>query len=67
MDNESRPTAAIVVDLRAMRCDRCKVAVHNDLATECPVCGARFDSVVSNHVGLAAKLTRTRIQAGVAG
>ena len=57
--------ASIVVDLHHIRCDHCKVALHNDLATQCPVCGARFDAIVSNHVGLAAKLYEKRKQAGV--
>ena len=52
--------AAIVVDLRNSRCDQCKVALHDELATECPVCGAWFDAIVSNHVGLAARLQSKR-------
>lgn len=69
LGKNTRPelTAAIVVDMRAMRCDHCKVAVHDDLATQCAVCRARFDSIVSNHVGMAAKLERKRAQAGVHG
>ncbi len=57
--------ATIVVDLRNSRCDQCKVALHDELATKCPVCGACFDAIVSNHVGLAARLQRKREQAGV--
>ncbi len=57
--------ASIVVDLRNIRCDQCKVAIHDELATKCEVCGAEFDAIVSNHVGLAAKLYRKREQAGV--
>ena len=58
-------TASIVVDLWRLRCSHCKVALHDDLADECPVCGAKFDSIVSNHVGLANKLRKKREAAGV--
>jgi hypothetical protein len=57
--------ASIVVDLRNNRCDQCKVALHDELAVKCKGCGADFDAIVSNHVGLAAKLYRRRKQAGV--
>ena len=56
---------SIVVDLRFNRCDHCKVALRDPLAIACPVCGAHFDSIVSNHVGLAAKLYKARATAGV--
>lgn len=56
---------SIVVDMRFNRCDHCKVALVDELATDCPVCSAHFDSIVSNHVGLAAKLYRRREKAGV--
>jgi predicted amidophosphoribosyltransferase len=59
-----QPTS-IVVDLRNTRCGDCKVALHDDLATVCPVCGAPFDSVLSNHVGVAERLMRRRDAAGV--
>ncbi len=59
-------TASIVADMRKLRCDQCKVAIHDDLATQCAMCGARFDSIVSNHAGLAEKLYAKREQAGVA-
>lgn len=65
MKVEQELTAPIVVDLRTIRCDHCKVAIHDDLAIACPVCGARFDSIVSNHVGLAAKLENKRAKGGV--
>lgn len=57
--------AAILVDLWHFRCDHCKVALHDELAIACPVCGAEFDSIVSNHVGLASKLHKKRQIAGV--
>ena len=62
---EREETASLVADLRTLRCDRCKVAVHDELATECPVCGSHFDSIVSNHAGLAKKLSEKRAEAGV--
>lgn len=56
---------SIVVDFRHTRCENCKVALHDELATLCPVCGAVFDSVMSNHAGLAARFERKREDAGV--
>ncbi len=56
--------ASIVVDLHRLRCDVCKVALHDELATVCPACGATFDSITSNHVGLAAQLEQRREAAG---
>ncbi|MEX1027403.1 MAG: hypothetical protein WD049_05265, partial [Candidatus Paceibacterota bacterium] len=53
------------VDLRHIRCSHCKVALHDELATECPVCGAKFDSITSNHAGLAEQFRRKRAAAGV--
>lgn len=58
-------TATIIVDMRNSRCDLCKVALRDELATKCAACGASFDSIVSNHVTLAAKLQRKRDEAGV--
>ena len=65
MSDDQRRTASIVVDLRNMRCDQCKVAIHDELATKCAMCGAWFDSIVSNHAGLAQKLYAKRAQGGV--
>ena len=62
--NQNR-TASIVADMRNIRCDRCKVAIHNDLATSCVFCGSYFDAIVSNHVGAAQKLHAKREHAGV--
>lgn len=56
-------TASIVVDIQAVRCGNCKVALPDELATQCPVCGAIFDRIVSNHVGLAGKLRKKRLEA----
>jgi hypothetical protein len=53
-------TASIIVDLHSMRCGNCKVAIADQLAISCPTCGAVFDRIVSNHVGLAAKLQEIR-------
>jgi hypothetical protein len=58
-------TASLVVDLRHIRCSNCKVALHDELVTECPVCGEKFDSITSNHVGLAEKLRKRREAARV--
>ena len=60
--------ASIVVDIRHIRhirCDNCKVALHDEFATECPMCEASFDRIISNHVGLAKKLYDKREKAGV--
>jgi hypothetical protein len=35
------------------------------MATECPACLAKFDDIISNHVGLAKKLRAKREEAGV--
>jgi len=56
---------SIVVDFRHIRCENCKVGLHDQLATSCPVCGAVFDRITSNHVGMAARLERRREAAGV--
>lgn len=53
---------SLVVDLHHVRCSECKVALRDELATHCPVCGRFFEDVVSNHVGLARKLQRKRHQ-----
>ena len=61
------PTAPIIVDLYNARCGECKVMLNDPLAEQCSVCGATFDRVVSNHVGLARKLERQRDEAKSAG
>ena len=58
-------TASILVDLRTIHCGKCKVALHDELAEKCPVCGASFDRISSNHVGLADKLRKRREEAGI--
>lgn len=58
-------TASILVDFRVIRCSECKVALHDEMAKKCPVCGCTFDRVSSNHVGLASKLRARREEAGV--
>ncbi len=58
-------SAAIIVDVRHIRCDNCKVALHDETATACPTCGVQFDRVVSNHVGLAEKFQRKRDEMGI--
>lgn len=56
--------ASIVVDLRHIRCGNCKVTLDDELASSCPTCGALFDSIASNHVGLVDQLKRRRSAAG---
>ena len=58
-------TASILVDLQTIRCGNCRVALHDELAEKCPVCGASFDRMTSNHVGLADKLRKKREEAGI--
>lgn len=58
------PTS-IVVDLWNIRCENCKVALHDELAKVCPACGAPFDRISSNHVGLANRLERRRANVDV--
>ena len=52
--------ASILADLRTIRCGNCKVALHDELAEKCLVCGASFDRITSNHVGLADRLRKKR-------
>ncbi|REJ69761.1 MAG: hypothetical protein DWQ31_03495 [Planctomycetota bacterium] len=59
------PKAPIVVDFRHLRCGRCKVALIDALAGVCPICGAEFDGILSNHIGLAEQLHERRNGAGV--
>jgi len=53
-------TASLVADLHTIRCGGCKVLVDDPLAVKCAFCGATFDRVVSNHVGLAKRLMGQR-------
>ena len=51
--------------MRHNRCGHCKVGLRDELAMKCPACGAVFDAVSSNHVGLADKLRKKRQEADV--
>jgi hypothetical protein len=51
---------SLVADLHTVRCGGCKVLVDDPLAVKCAFCGATFDRVVSNHVGLAKRLNGQR-------
>ena len=51
---------SLVADLHTVRCGGCKVLVDDHLAVKCAFCGATFDRVVSNHVGLAKRLMSQR-------
>ena len=62
---ESATTASIIVDLRNARCSNCKVLVRDELAKTCAGCGATFDRVASNHVGLADPIRKKREAAGL--
>ena len=53
-------TASLLVDLKVVRCGQCKMLVKDIAVDACEHCGATFDRVASNHVGLAAKLTKER-------
>ena len=53
-------TASLIADMHAVRCGDCKVIVEDPMAIKCTICGAVFDRVVSNHVGLAARLNSSR-------
>ena len=53
-------TASLIADLHTIRCGGCKVHVEDPLVVSCTFCGATFDRVVSNHVGLAKRLMGQR-------
>ena len=53
-------SVSLVADLHTVRCGGCKVLVDDPLAVKCAFCGATFDRVVSNHVGLAKRLMSQR-------
>lgn len=51
---------SLIADLHTVRCGGCKVLIDDPLAVDCSYCGAAFDRVVSNHVGLAKRLNNER-------
>ena len=53
-------SVSLVAALHTVRCGGCKVLVDDPLAVKCAFCGATFDRVVSNHVGLAKRLMSQR-------
>lgn len=53
-------TASLIVDIKSVRCSQCKMLVKDVCVTHCVHCGALFDRVTSNHVGLAEKVRRER-------
>ena len=57
-------TAPLIADLHTVRCGGCKVLVEDPLVVKCSICGATFDRVVSNHVGLAKRLMNQRSGSG---
>ena len=58
-------TVSLIADLHTVRCGGCKVLVDDPLVVKCSICGATFDRVVSNHVGLAKRLMDQRSGSGV--
>ena len=54
----------LIADLHTVRCGSCKVLVDDPLIVKCSICGATFDRVVSNHVGLANRLNSERSGTG---
>lgn len=52
--------ASLIVDLKTSRCSGCKMIIRDVTVSNCPHCGALFDRVTSNHVGLAAKVMQQR-------
>ena len=54
----------LIADLHTVRCGGCKVLVDDPLIVKCSICGATFDRVVSNHVGLANRLNSERSGTG---
>ena len=54
----------LIADLHTVRCGGCKVLVDDPLIVKCSICGATFDRVVSNHVGLANRLNNERSGVG---
>jgi len=57
-------TVPLIADLHTVRCGGCKVLVDDPLVVKCSICGATFDRVVSNHVGLANRLNSERSGSG---
>ena len=53
-------TASLIVDIKSVRCSDCKMLVRDVTVANCPHCGAEFDRVSSNHVGLANKVKKER-------
>lgn len=52
--------ASIVAGLQHVHCGNCQASLHDEFASQCPVCGATFDSITSRRPGLAAMLARRR-------
>jgi hypothetical protein len=64
---KNRMDANLIVDFHNVRCGSCKSLVHDKLAKDCTACGVHFGRVISNHVGLAEKLTQDRATNGNGG
>jgi predicted Zn finger-like uncharacterized protein len=53
-------TASLIVDMKTTRCSACKMMIRDVTVAKCPHCGAVFDRVTSNHVGLANRVMQQR-------
>lgn len=60
-------TASLIVDVKTTRCSACKMMIRDVTVASCPHCGALFDRVTSNHVGLASRVLKQREEAKKAG
>jgi hypothetical protein len=56
-------TASLIVDVKTTRCSACKMMIRDVTVVNCPHCGALFDRVTSNHVGLATRVMKQREEA----
>jgi Zn finger protein HypA/HybF involved in hydrogenase expression len=59
-ERDTMQTASLIVDIKTVRCSQCKMMIRDVTVANCPHCGAAFDRVTSNHVGLAARVQRER-------
>jgi hypothetical protein len=52
--------AYLLVDFRKLRCENCMVAISNVHDECCWGCGAFFEEIDSNHIGMANKIRKIR-------
>lgn len=53
-------TAYLLVDFRKLRCENCKIAIPNVKDECCWGCGAVFEEIDSNHIGMANLIRKMR-------